>query len=199
LDINLPLKEVLKTFVTHSTHRGAVTRNGEVIGVVTLTDITKYMHTCKDTLFEDKHKYNSQHNTVGTLLLGYKDVITVSDTTRTYEAFLLMSEKKVSGVAIVNSSNHVVGNLSSSDLKQLRYNREILNSLALPVAKFVTRHASTTKPYSVSPDDTLLEVLALFHSHQVYRVYIINKRNDLLGVISQLDLVHALAQDNPRI
>lgn len=132
--------------------------------------------------------------------MGYKDVVTVSESTRTYEAFLLMNEKKVSGVAIVDSKNHVVGNLSSSDLKHLRYNREILNSLALPVSKFINQQSSgTLRPYSVSPDDNLLDVLTLFHKQHIYRVYIINKNKDLLGVISQLDLAHALLKDNARI
>jgi len=72
--------------------------------------------------------------TVGELNLGTRNVISMSSSALAIHAFYLMYYHKVSAVAIVDHDDHLVANLSASDIKLIQP-RE-LDMLLQPIMKF---------------------------------------------------------------
>jgi len=128
-----------------------------------------------------------------------KNVITIKETRSVLEAFKLIWESRVSGIAVVNSSGKLVGNVSTSDLKKAHFNSkgEMILDIFQSIKNFMhIRHEVSGKtllpihiPIFVTPEDSLERVMEWAVSKHVHRVYVIDYRNIPIGVVSLGDIL----------
>jgi CBS-domain-containing membrane protein len=151
--------------------------------VLSQTDIVKY-------LYSNKHLFSSLlTETIAGLQLGTYSVISVTSDTIALDAFKKMSQQKLSAVAIVDKENaKLVGNLSASDLRGL--NAQKLPSIIRYVGNFlVAQHGYVKMPLTVTPQNTLEDVITILLEKRVHRVWIVDESRKPTGVITMTDVL----------
>lgn len=110
-----------------------------------------------------------------------KDVITVYPETHIYDAMLLLIEKKISGLPVVDKANNLVGIISEKDMLNLLIEKDISGKES--VNDYMTKQVK-----SFSPDDSAITVCEFFINNNVRRVPIADK-GKLVGVVSRRDII----------
>ncbi len=107
------------------------------------------------------------------------------------EAIALMAELHVSGLPVVDETERVVGVISTSDILQAEAEsagtdrRNLIDNT--PVSELMT-----PRPLMVAPSATIHEVAQQMLYGEVHRLFV-EEGGKMVGVISQTDLVRALA------
>lgn len=135
-----------------------------------------------------------------------KDVITVGPETPVREVALLMLEKGISGVPVVDGKRRVLGIISEGDLirrPEIETDHAPTGWLSLFLSDeerardFVRSHGREarevmSKPaISVTPDTPLAEVVRRMERHRIKRL-VVAEHGTLAGVVTRTDLLRAL-------
>ncbi len=109
------------------------------------------------------------------------------------DAVALMNDEHVSGLPVVDSSDLLVGVLTTSDVLQAA--AETGDEKGRNVLFNNTRVAElmTVRPETVSPDDDVRKAAEQMLSREVHRLFVEDK-GVLVGVLSQTDVVRAVAK-----
>jgi len=139
-----------------------------------------------------------------------KDVETIDESEMAYRAFKKMKEKRVSGLAVVNSSGVIVGNISVSDLKLLEFDLIFFNLLGTSVKEYLRlvskpellyerpiRFQPLREALSLSPrpvvtcrlSDSLGYIMAILNHYNIHRVYVVDDQEKPIGVVSLHDVL----------
>jgi len=117
------------------------------------------------------------------------------------KAFTVMSEKNVSGIAVLDDNGILVDQISMRDLKAMAPNGRLFWRLYKPVSDYLENvkksHTDThakERPdtiVTVTPNDTLETVLGLLVHHRIHRVYIVESPQNKkpLGLITLRDIM----------
>jgi CBS domain-containing protein len=157
IEAHAPLKVALRLMATHEIHRvPIVDEEGHLISILTQSSIISQIYH-NLSIFSDSHK------TVGELGLGYKAKIVAARSTQIAgAAFTTARDHKVSGLAVVDDQNKLVGNISVSDLKTIGYNGQLFKRLFLDVAAFINNRPAVF----VTPATSVSEVVRIFHENK---------------------------------
>ncbi len=106
--------------------------------------------------------------------------IAVAPSTPMHEAIKLLVDHEVSGVAVVNDDDHVVGELSNRDVLRMFHEN------AVTVEQLMTANPQTFDVHAPFVDvvDCLIE--------QTHRRAFIEERGKLVGVVSRSDLMSVI-------
>eukprot|EP00695_Tsukubamonas_globosa_P000445 TRINITY_DN1353_c0_g1_i1.p1 TRINITY_DN1353_c0_g1~~TRINITY_DN1353_c0_g1_i1.p1 ORF type:complete len:156 (+),score=63.70 TRINITY_DN1353_c0_g1_i1:235-702(+) len=133
--------------------------------------------------------------TVGELgLVSNSTVISVNDSQRAIDAFLLMNAKRISALPILDEDGELVSIISIRDLKVVAESGK-LEDLILPVVEFVgleRRHARVKDMYpyiSCRETSTLEMITKRLEATRVHRLVIKNAASNLQGVLSVEDII----------
>ena len=136
-----------------------------------------------------------------------KRVLTISWKSPVLTALLLMHDKRLSALAVVNDGNgKLVGTISCSDVKYLFLAPELLLTLQRPVSVFVAalRQSSshwhvnltanspptaTSASVTVTPRHTLRATVDVLLAHKVRRAWVVNESEQPIGMVSISDIV----------
>ena len=136
-----------------------------------------------------------------------RDVVTVRSDTDVADAVKLLSEHDVSALPVVDEAGNLVGMLSEADLihrveigteKHRPWWLEAVTGASTLAEEFAKSHGKrvdeimTSGAISVSEDTPLSEIATLFERKRIKRVPVI-KDGKLVGVVSQSNLIQALA------
>ncbi|KAL6049273.1 cell separation during budding [Balamuthia mandrillaris] len=127
---------------------------------------------------------------------GQLPVFSVQPHTKAIDAFFQMYQRRLHGVALVDSKGQLCGNLSSSDLRGM--SRDKFHLLFLPVVDFlkeVYREAGKimTPVLSATPSTSLETVILRLAATKMHRLYLVDERtNEPLRVISLPDIMNIL-------
>jgi len=136
-----------------------------------------------------------------------RDVVTVRSDTDVADAVKLLSEHDVSALPVVDEAGNLVGMLSEADLihrveigteKHRPWWSEAVTGASTLAEEFAKSHGKrvdeimTSGAISVSEDTPLSEIATLFERKRIKRVPVI-KDGKLVGVVSQSNLIQALA------
>eukprot|EP01126_Amoeba_proteus_P040746 TRINITY_DN4363_c0_g1_i2.p1 TRINITY_DN4363_c0_g1~~TRINITY_DN4363_c0_g1_i2.p1 ORF type:complete len:177 (-),score=37.25 TRINITY_DN4363_c0_g1_i2:74-604(-) len=160
------------------------TLSGDLVGILSQMDIVSLLDT-HIQLFPIANK------SVKDLRLGLKEVIQISDSLTLKDAFRVIRENRVSGIAVVDKRGYLVGNVSASDIKIIGKNFENLNLLEDPVSVWLSNTVTRSKPVSVSLTTTVQNVIRTMKVEKVHRVFVTDP--SLVGVISPIDLLELVA------
>jgi len=134
---------------------------------------------------------------VDKLKLGFKEVLSIDTRQKALDAFNLIYDKSVSGVAVVDEGQ-LVGNISASDIKNIGAGAELLSRVFLPADEFLKLAPKVTQavsgPYCVRPDAKFEAVVTQIVLTKSHRIYVINEFEKLIGVISLGDVLQMVVQ-----
>lgn len=156
-------------------------------------------------------------------MVGKRGLITVPENLIVIECFAYMIRQNVSGVAVVDATGTLIGNLSASDLRCIL--PEHFGVLAMPVVEFLallypeseildgkarvdkglgahpffdwSKANSGTKAMPLvtcSKKSSLKEVMQLMSENHVHRVYIVDSFGKPLSVVTVTDVLHAFVR-----
>lgn len=107
------------------------------------------------------------------------------------EAIATMAEEHVSGLPVVDDADRVVGVISTTDILQAESDWRGPNRNDLientPVSELMT-----PRPLMIAPNATIREVAQQMLYGEVHRLFV-EENGRMVGVVSQTDLVRALA------
>lgn len=128
---------------------------------------------------------------VGASNIGSSPVLTIRKDEKALTAFLTMLNNDIGGIAIVNSKDKVIGNISISDLRAIGTEGELCRKFTLTCEEFIIQN-STHRLVTVVPSDRFLSVLWHLRSRWVHRVYLISdeEKKECLRVIAVSDVLN---------
>jgi CBS domain-containing protein len=140
-----------------------------------------------------------------------KHVVAIHPEDGVSDALRMMLENRVSALPVVDGEDRCVGVISATDLLQLAQNlggelealqqAEGLSRVLLEeqlertgfsdqIVKEVMTHTAVT----VNPDATLTAAAAAMIQNKVHRLAVTNARGKLLGIVSTMDIIQAVAE-----
>jgi len=198
-----PLTEAINLLATKDAHRVLVLGDlGQPVNIITQSKIIQLINFVMDSL------YITQVS-VGELGIAKKEVVSVLDSDMARDAFQKMKDKHISGVAVLNKTGSLVGNISASDIKLLGHSLEWFDTLGGTCAEYLVSvkklqdkipirsrafHLGSSGSSNVvvkcSPNSTLGVVIRLILFYEVHRVYVTDSMDDkLIGIISLGDII----------
>eukprot|EP01080_Neovahlkampfia_damariscottae_P004665 gene4665-8237_t len=127
----------------------------------------------------------------------FKKVVEVQEYTLTINAFNEMVVKNITGVAVVNSKNQIVGTLSLRDLKVIAGEKQMFPILFKTVKDFMKEldKKRPRKTVTVKKEDTLKVVIANLKSMNVHRIFVVDNDSVPIGVIGLKDILYEIIHD----
>lgn len=129
---------------------------------------------------------------VMTLPIGSESVIKINQNTSLIDALMTIKNKNISGVAVVDEKDTIVGNVSMSDIKSIGSRGEFIKVLNIPCKEFIMSKIEghpIPRIVSVKESATLNEVLEMVKHTHVHRVYILSDNNTIKRVITLTDIL----------
>ena len=140
-----------------------------------------------------------------------REVLTVTPSLPLTDAVQLLVDRKISGLPVVNDAGKLVGVLSESDLmwrekgleeppymiflggviffqNPATYDRNLHKTLGQTVGEVMTPHA-----ISIDADTTLPEAAKIMHDKKIHRLPVVDADRHPIGIITQSDIVRAIA------
>mmetsp|Transcript_47927 Transcript_47927/g.74853 ORF Transcript_47927/g.74853 Transcript_47927/m.74853 type:complete len:215 (-) Transcript_47927:162-806(-) len=123
----------------------------------------------------------------------------VECSTPAVEAFSIMADKGISGLAVVDSSGILKHNTSARDIKQWVAGKgaaeELVTIEGLSIEEFLTklRGSSESHVSAVAPDDKVSKVVEILQETGFHRVWVVEDRKPT-GLISFTDIFKKLAR-----
>lgn len=109
------------------------------------------------------------------------NVITVQENTPIYDALILFTEHKISGMPVVDAQNRVVGILSEKDVLVILLNNNALDSRV--VSHYMSRNITC-----FTEDANAFEICEFFIKSNFRRVPIV-REGVLVGIVSRRDII----------
>jgi CBS domain-containing protein len=139
------------------------------------------------------------------------DVLTVLPTTPLSEAIQILVDRQISGLPVVNDAGKLVGVISESDLmwrekgldqppyimfldsviylqNPAKHDRDLHKVLGQTVGEVMTSHA-----ISITADATIPTAARIMHEKKIHRLPVVDTENRPIGIITQGDIVKAIA------
>jgi len=183
---------VLRALTTKGIHMVPVMNaEGAVAACVSQSSVIPFLKKHEERL---AHLFSKK---VHELKLGTSPVISISAKAPAIEAFKMMSQNRISGMAVVDEDGMLIGNISASDIK-LFLDLPRAKVMQLPVQEFVNRirrhnpSAKTRIPVVAVPDTaTLGKIIAKFAATKLHRVFVVADQKPV-ACISLRDILLAL-------
>jgi len=192
VNLSDPFSNALRALTTKGIHMVPVlSAEGAVAACVSQSSVIPFLK---------KHEERLAHlfgKSVHELKLGTSPVISISAKAPAIDAFKMMSQHGISGMAVVDEDGVLIGNISASDIK-LFLDLPRAKVMQLPVQEFVNRirrhtpSAKTRIPVVAVPDTaTLGKVIAKFAATRLHRVFVVADQKPV-ACISLRDILLAL-------
>jgi predicted transcriptional regulator len=194
------------TVLAGKAHRVLVlpTSPDSAVQILTQSDVTKYMKanlvhvpelasylsetTAKEFLAGIQRKMNTAMGAPLIHVSHDKNPLTITIHKTALVGFKKMFVHKVTAIGIVDDRGALVGVLSASDLRGLK--RHQLGSLNKPAMTFLIETQQDRKePFTCSEDCSLVQCLEKLIWTRVHRIFVVNKDDMPVGVISYSDML----------
>jgi CBS domain-containing protein len=116
------------------------------------------------------------------------NLITVNEQTCVYEAVDILTEKKITGLPVVNDQGGLVGIISEKDILLMAYHKIVGTCDEAMNSRKIT-DVMTSEVVSFRSEDNLADVCQCFMDYPFRRVPILDDDGKLVGLISRKDVV----------
>ncbi|GAM17650.1 hypothetical protein SAMD00019534_008250 [Acytostelium subglobosum LB1] len=192
------LLEAITVMAKNQLHRVPIVSNDmesglgpKIINLVTQSAIVQFLAKHMDDLGIWSNR------TLKDLGFVQKPVISINFHKRALEAFQLMAEKRVNGIAVVDDRNQLLANISARDLRELLNENRLFDDLYKSVGEFVTKvrqqdYRGVHPSICCSQEDTMRKLIMSMAAAKVHRVYMVDSDRRPTGVISLHDILLSL-------
>jgi len=115
-----------------------------------------------------------------------KDPITISPNMKVRDVLKLTAQHKISGLPVINDSGRVVGIITNRDLRFEKKLDQPVKNIMTPRERLVTVREGASRE----------EAMALMHKHRLERVLVVNKKFELLGLVTVKDILKSTEHPN---
>jgi len=163
-------------------------KNGQVLDLLTQSAIIAYISKHIDQLGPAVNK------TLRELNFEKKPVISIDHNKRAIDAFKLMTENRISGLAVLDSDKKLMANISARDLRSIQLDAQLFERLYYSVGEFVS-HVRQANYRAVHPsicctfDDTFQKVIMRLAAARIHRIYVVDENRHPISVISLHDVL----------
>jgi len=175
-----------------------VKESGTIVNIVSQSDLVHFlsMHTLSFS--------SMSHRTVAELGIGLGQVVRVNVKASTLIALRLFYEIGITGIAVVDDNNHLIGNFSSTDLQNItnekfRYGLPFNEFLQMVHSEHYVEMKcpmyTTKEPLAIKLSSSIEAVLLRMSLEKVHRLYIVDDQMTLTGVITLTDIIQCLLQE----
>jgi len=183
------LYDACALLVKEKSHRcPVINKDGKMVSILTQAQIVNFL------ALHIKQMADIGHMKVGHITsLGVSPVITLEKQNRTIDCFKKMQQMKVSGLAVVDATGILIGNLSARDIKAINPN-SLYTSLHQGVNTFIQhiREQSINESHpaiSCSEETELNFVIGRLAANRIHRMYVCDKQLHPVKVISLRDII----------
>jgi acetoin utilization protein AcuB len=123
------------------------------------------------------------------------DVVTVDENTSMMKASMIMKEKKIRCLPVVNAKRELVGIVSDRDLKDAAPSKATtldVYELNYLLSSIKIKDLMTTNLVYVRPDETVEFAAILMLENKISSLPVINNKGSLIGIITQTDIFKVL-------
>ena len=124
--------------------------------------------------------------------LMQSNLVTIPSDSLVSEAILSLADSHVTGLPVVDATMHLVGVLSTSDILTALAERGQDVEPGVLFEDVLVRDLMTPKPMTIEPQAEVKQAAQQMLYANVHRLFV-EKDGELLGVISQSDVVRAVA------
>ena len=124
--------------------------------------------------------------------LMQSNLVTIPSEGLVSEAIISLADAHVTGLPVVDSNMHLVGVLSTSDILTALAERTPDTEPGAMFEDMLVRDLMTPKPMTIAPQAEVKQAAQQMLYANVHRLFV-EKDGELLGVISQSDVVRAVA------
>ena len=124
--------------------------------------------------------------------LMQSNLVTIPSESLVSEAIISLADAHVTGLPVVDSNMHLVGVLSTSDILTALAERTPDTEPGAMFEDMLVRDLMTPKPMTIEPQAEVKQAAQQMLYANVHRLFV-EKDGELLGVISQSDIVRAVA------
>lgn len=124
--------------------------------------------------------------------LMQSNLVTIPSESLVSEAIVALADAHVTGLPVVDANGHLVGVLSTSDILTALAERSPDDDEGVLFEHTLVRDLMTPKPMTIPPQAPMREAAQQMLYANVHRLFV-EKDGELLGVISQSDVVRAVA------
>jgi CBS domain-containing membrane protein len=132
-------------------------------------------------------------------------VITIKRDADIHEAARLLSEKKISGMPVVDNDNRVIGVVSEADIlilagmkKEHTFRDVLRNVLGEPVPARTggnrVQDVMSFPALTISPDEDIRKAAMILDERRIKRLPVVGPEGRLIGIISRADIVRAISK-----
>jgi len=165
----------------------------QVVGVMTESMIIGF-------LFLNLEKMGDVRNIPVSDFISHYFVTSIRENEPAIKAFNIMTNRQLSGIAIVDAEGTLTDVISTRDLRGIGPEAEMFTRLWEPVKDFKNKSRAmfpglmSQKPVCVTPSDTLETVIKLMETRSIHRVFVVQDRQNPkpINVISQSDVIKFL-------
>jgi len=178
----------------HNLHRiPVIDQDRKLVNLITQSQVVRFLQENMQLLGSKRHiMVKELHGVI-------HHVFSINIDQKAIEAFNQMVEKGVSGLAVVDNTGKLRGNLSLRDLKGMstdaRFFWRLYQSVDTYIAKIKkeTKEGQRPKRVQTCKDSHSLEhVINLLADHSIHRVYVVDNQKKPIGVISLKDVLSAI-------
>ena len=124
--------------------------------------------------------------------LMQSNLVTIPSDSLVSEAIISLADADVTGLPVVDANLHLVGVLSTSDILTALAERAPDVEPGVLFEDMLVRDLMTPKPMTIAPQAEVKQAAQQMLYANVHRLFV-EKDGELLGVISQTDVVRAVA------
>jgi 5'-AMP-activated protein kinase regulatory gamma subunit len=162
--------------------------NGQIVNLLTQSAIITFLSQHIDQLGPSVNK------TLKELNFERKPVIAIDHNKPAIEAFKLMVENRISGLAVLDDNKKLMANISARDLRSIQQDAQLFERLYYSVGEFVS-HVRQANYRAVHPsicctfDDTFHKIIMRLAAARIHRIYVVDEHRHPISVISLQDML----------
>jgi len=192
-DPQVTIDRAVDLMVKTKAHHVLVVKGAELCNVITQSRIVE----CLSMLFGVDPTFTALGSkTVQELNLGLRNVVSMQENAKAVDAFRVLAEKHITGMAVLNSSGSLIGNISVRDLRAIRSNAAFLKLLLLPLSEYLevahSEFGVSNAVVKCGMRDTYKTVMERIVENKVHRCYVVSDSGELVGVVTMWDLLNQL-------
>jgi len=123
------------------------------------------------------------------------DVITVTEDMSMMKASILMKEKRIRSLPVVDEKGKLIGIVTDTDLRDASPSKATtldVYELNYLLSSMKIKDLMTKEPAYVKPDETVEFAAILMVENKISSLPVINNKNALIGIITQTDIFKVL-------
>jgi CBS domain-containing protein len=130
-------------------------------------------------------------------ICDYQTIIYANEEDMVVDAYERMLNNNITSIPILDTMSKCVGVLSMSDIisalnKTDTYDEDMINNLSCSEFNNFVKPNEKLKPIVVDLSQTLDDVLKSIILHKIHHVYVVNNDEQIVGVISYVDIIKLL-------